>query len=65
MTKSISAAHNIEEDCEVKPLQPANEKKIIHLLIAHEDPEEANIIINIFKLSGWIVNAHRITSIEE
>lgn len=64
MTKSISAAHNIEEDCEVKSLPNTHQKKIIHLLIAHEDPEEANKIINIFKLSGWIVNAHRITSIE-
>lgn len=64
-----SAADNktieTEVDFEVKAIQPTTENQIIHLLIAHEDPNEANKIKNIFKNSGWIVNAHRITSVED
>ena len=50
---------------EVKAIQPTTENQIIHLLIAHEEPSEASKIKNIFKNSGWIVNAHRITSVED
>lgn len=55
----------IQTDFEVKAIQPTTENQIIHLLIAHEEPSEANKIKNIFKNSGWIVNAHRITSVED
>ena len=55
----------IQMDFEVKAIQPSTENQIIHLLIAHEEPSEANKIKNIFKNSGWIVNAHRITSVED
>lgn len=54
-----------EVDFEVQAIQPTTDNQLIHLLIAHEDPNEANKIKNIFKNSGWIVNAHRITSVED
>ena len=54
-----------EIDFEVQAIQPTTDNQLIHLLIAHEDPNEANKIKNIFKNSGWIVNAHRITSVED
>ncbi len=56
-------AFNIE--FEVSSIQPTIESRIIHLLVAHEEPSETDKIKNIFKNSGWIVNAHRITSIED
>ena len=76
MTRSINTVKKIdsvidkkfeevEVDFEVKAIQPITDNQIIHLLIAHEDPNEANKIKNVFKNSGWIVNAHRITSIED
>ena len=80
MTRSINTVKNIDStidsaidkttdeiqmDFEVKAIQPTTDNQIIHLLIAHEEPSEANKIKNIFKNSGWIVNAHRITSVED
>lgn len=72
MTRSSNTVQNIDKknddfkaSFEVTALQPTIENKIIHLLVAHEDPSETNKIKNIFKNSGWIVNAHRITSIED
>jgi EAL domain-containing protein (putative c-di-GMP-specific phosphodiesterase class I)/GGDEF domain-containing protein/PAS domain-containing protein len=59
------SSEEIQIDFEVKSIQPTTENNIIHLLIAHEDPSEANKIKNIYKNSGWIVNAHRITSVED
>ena len=72
MTRSSNNAHNIDKnsdevqnDFEIAAIQPAIENQIIHILVAHEEPSETNKIKNIFKNSGWIVNAHRITSIED
>ena len=64
-SKTNETKNEIQIDFEVKAIQPTTDNQIIHLLIAHEDPSEANKIKNIFKNSGWIVNAHRITSVED
>ena len=72
MTISSNNAHNLDKnqdevniDFEITAMQPAIENQIIHILVAHEEPSETHKIKNIFKNSGWIVNAHRITSIED
>ena len=72
MNRSSNTAQKIDEknndlkaDFEVSAVQPTIENRIIHLLVAHEDPSETYKIKNIFKNSGWIVNAHRITSIKD
>ena len=43
----------------------ALEKRSIRLLIAHEDPAQANETKSIFKDADWITQAHRITSVED
>lgn len=40
-------------------------KRSVHVLIAHEDPAQANQIKSTFKDAGWMTHAHRITSVED
>ena len=43
----------------------AKSKRSIHLLIAHEDPAQANRFKSLFKDAGWLTHAHRVTSVED
>ncbi len=73
MTRSINTAHNLDENMDtfastvpsLDPVETTANKRHIKLLIAHEDPAQANKTKSIFKDAGWITHAHRISSIED
>lgn len=73
MNSSINSLQSMTDDIadhagSIDPREITTQSKNKHsvrVLIAHEDPAQANKIKSVFKDAGWSTHAHRITSVED